>query len=439
MLKRFIFFLALVAALCAAFYYGSPNIRGNQPDPVWSAVDTQKLDRIDLCLSSGSGFSLIRSASHWSVRIPGWDIKPFADAAKVRELLDLLSSGRPLSYVGRITESEFSRFGLEKPRVEIVTGGGQVLTIEIGKAAPSGEGFYAINSLNPGQLFLLDKEFASLAGESIRNFCDLHLIHAKNDDVRSISMDIIGTGDWKIVRETSSAPFVFRFPASFGPDVKVSNSEVDMLLHSLLGVGVKDLVQNATGKIVSEILSAEVGIKDNTFQTVRIFKTDNEENPFIGNSTVQFGNFVLDKGHVDQLKKTAFDMRKRNILSLETGKVGSLLVKQGNQTVSAYKSEGVWKSPNQEKKLLGIDMSLWRLNELKFEAESVDKPGDHSQGVMTLEILDRDGNSLTKVGFLSDPDLPEGQCWLSVGNGTVFYPVSNKLLEDLQGQIPLRK
>ncbi len=439
MLKHFVFFVFLVAAICATFYYGSPRTVGNHPDPVWSAADTKKIDRIDIYVKKSCGFSLIRSASHWNVLIPGWKVSPFADSKKVKNILELLSTGRPLHYVGRIRKSELSKYGLDQPRIEIVTGGGQVLDIKIGKAVHSGEGYYAVNSLNKDQLFLLGKNFSSLYSETPNSFFDLHLVRGSTEDVRSVGMNIGETFSWKISRDNKSSDFKFQFPASFSEDVKVSSSESDLLLHSLIETGAKLLVQNSTGKIESLLLSVDVGFKDNTVQTVQVFRTDNEKNPFIANSTAQYGNFVLDKGHVDQLKKTAFDMRKRNILSIETGKVGSMIIEQGNQTFKAYKSDGVWKSPAQDKKLLGIDMSLWRLNELEFEAESVKSLGEEARHVMTWKIMNRSGEELAKVEFLSDPGLPEGQCWLSVGNGTVYYPVTNKLLEDLQGQIPLRK
>lgn len=439
MLKRFILFFIFVAAICVAFYLGSPTLGEKPHEPVWSVVDPQKVDRIDIVVNSGNSFSLIRSASHWNVLIPGWGDSPYANSAKIKELLEVLSTGRPLRYIGRVKNSDLAQYGLDKPKVEIATGGGQVLMIEIGRATPTGDGVFALNSLNPGQLFLLGKNFLALSGENLRSFCDLHLVHGKPENVDSLSMNINSIPNWKIIRKPGGDGYIFQFPASFNNDVTVSTSEMDLLLHSLFGTAAKDLVQNPSGKVVEHVLSVEVGMRDKDVQTINIFKTDNDKNPFIANSTAHYGNFVLDKGHVDQLKKTAFDMRRRNILSLETGKVGSMIIIQGNQTIRVYKSKGVWKSPSQEKKLLGIDMSLWRLNELKFEAESVKSLTDDAQGVMVWEIMDQKGKRLAKVEFLSDPKLPEGQCWLSVGNGTEFYPVSNKLLEDLQGQIPLRK
>ncbi len=438
MLKRLLFFIILVAVICTAFYYGSPQIEQKLPDPVWPAVDAEKVDRIDICVEPENCFSLIRSASHWNVLLSGWKSSPYADTEKVEELIGVLSRGRALRYIGSVNKADLSQYGLEPPHLEIVTGGGQVLTIDVGAESPSEDGVFAHNSLEPGQLFLLGKDYAELSGVTPGMFCDLHLARGSSKDVESITMSIDSTPDWKIAREPESEKFVFQFPASLEAD-SVSTAEVDLLIHSLFETGAKALVQNSTGKIEKEVLNIELGMIDKSHQTVNVFRTDNDKIRYIANSTVQYGNFVLDKGHVDQLKRTAFDMRRRNVLSLETGKVGSMKINQGNQTFSAFKSEGVWKSSSEKSELLGIDMSLWRLNELRFEAESVKSLGENVESVMAWEMMDQEGKRLAKVEFLSDANLPEGQCWLSVGNRTEFYPVSNKLLEDLQGQIPLRK
>jgi hypothetical protein len=54
---------------------------------------------------------------------------------------------------------------------------------------------------------------------------------------------------------------------------------------------------------------------------------------------------------------------------------------------------------------------------------------------MRCRLLDGEGNDLKDVTFYADPQLPQGQCWMKNGDG-MYYPVSARLLKDLQGMFP---
>ncbi len=436
MLKRFLIFLALVVVVCGAFYLSSPEKPVERAEPVWPVVDATKVDRVDVCLPEIDCFSLVRKADGWDVAQHGWDFSPEADSDRVQGLIEVLGQGKALRYMGVISPDRAGEYGLEVPGVRIATGGGQELSFAVGSKSPSGEGFFATNSREKGDLFILPEELVRQCAFPAEHYYNLFLLSGNPEKISSISLGRAGSFLWTLSRVDGEFHFVF--PAGLNGEA-ASGSDVDLLLHSLFEAPAKSLVRSGVKKIGPSVLSVEVVFADKRSEKVEISAIVDEPDFYLANSTVRKGNFILSKEHFEQLNKKSFQMRQRNMLSIETGKVGSMRVLQGNQTFMGMKSDKTWINFEDKKPLLGIDMSLWRLNELKFEAEPVENLSASADKVMELELMDGDGSSLVTVVFFSDPELPSGQCWLSIGDGSGYYPVSDKLLEDLQGQIPLRK
>lgn len=201
---------------------------------------------------------------------------------------------------------------------------------------------------------------------------------------------------------------------------------MDILLHSLLETPAKDLIPKGAIETGKAVLNIEVTFSGKKTEKVEIFEAAGDENLFIANSTAQKGNFIVTREHVEQLSKKAFQMLKRNVLSVETGKIGLLRVLQGNQTFVGTKLDKTWINNEDKKPLLGIDMSLWRLNELKFEAEPVADLSVAAERVMELELVDGEGVTIAKVAFFqtrnSQPDNAGSHLMTAVD--TILYPTS---------------
>lgn len=90
-----------------------------------------------------------------------------------------------------------------------------------------------------------------------------------------------------------------------------------------------------------------------------------------------------------------------------------------------------------KKDIPGIDMSLWRFTELQFEALPLNSLPASAVQLMYCKLVDSDGEKLTELTFYADPKLPQGQCWMKNG-GQMYYPVSSRLLKDLQGLFPVQ-
>ncbi|WP_239060938.1 DUF4340 domain-containing protein [Desulfovibrio sp. JC022] len=414
----------------------SPKKPVERAEPVWPVLDKGQVDRLDVCLLGHDCFSLVRRADGWGVVQHGWNSTVEADRGKVNSLLGVLAQDKALRFMGAVAERIPAEYGFDTPRMRIAAGGGQELTMTVGAEGASGEGFYALNSKEKGSLFLLGKDFVSRCEFPADHYYDLDLVSATPGDVSSISLGHGGSFSWTLVRKDGN--FQFSFPASLGGK-QASSSDVDLFLHSLLEVPAKGVVAEIPDKESRVLLNIEILLPEQKVETLEVFKSGEGENFYFARSSSQSGYLVLSKEHYEQLDKKAFAMQQRNIVSVATGKLGTVRVVQGNQTFTGMKSDKGWINFEDKKPLLGIDMSLWRLNELKFEAEPAAALSETSEKVMDLDLLDENGLSVVKVSFFSDSELPDGQCWLSLGDGSGYYPVSDKLLEDLQGQIPLRK
>ncbi len=77
-------------------------------------------------------------------------------------------------------------------------------------------------------------------------------------------------------------------------------------------------------------------------ETLEIFEPVDGEKFYFARSSSQSGYLVLSKEHYEQLDKKAFSMQQRNVVSIATGKLGTVRVVQGNQTFTGIKSDKSW-------------------------------------------------------------------------------------------------
>ena len=122
-------------------------------------------------------------------------------------------------------------------------------------------------------------------------------------------------------------------------------------------------------------------------------------------------------------------------MALDIGTVDRIVIDHGASRFTVVRSEAGWMLQGREKDLLGIDMLLWRITNLKFEALPLNVQSSTAVEVMHCRLLDEDGTLLKVLTFYVDPELPKGQCWMKSEDG-MYYPVSSRLFRDLQGMFP---
>ncbi len=103
--------------------------------------------------------------------------------------------------------------------------------------------------------------------------------------------------------------------------------------------------------------------------------------------------------------------------------------------LEAVKSEAGWKSANKTQDMLGMDMLLWRLGDLKYEQPPSDTLPKTAEPLAMWELFDAKGKPLAGLEFYLDPGLGKDICWVKVLGREKYYPVQDQLLEDLQAQL----
>jgi len=162
---------------------------------------------------------------------------------------------------------------------------------------------------------------------------------------------------------------------------------------------------------------------------------EGEPGMYLGRSSWLTVPFTLDAESVGQLVRSAFDVQGRHVFSFDIGNVGRIYLDYGHKEYLIVRLNDGWWVRGGEKNIPGIDMSLWRFTELQFEALPLNTLSETAVELMKCRLEDEERNVIKEMTFFADPKLPKGQCWMKNGDG-MYYPVSNRLLKDLQGMFP---
>jgi len=159
-----------------------------------------------------------------------------------------------------------------------------------------------------------------------------------------------------------------------------------------------------------------------------------------GRSSWHPTGFWVDKERARNLFRMAFDMQWRGVLNFDSSRVerAHIFMQQGNQTLTVEKGAAGWLDKDTGRLVQGIDITLWRLKELRIESEPATRLMNPAEPRLTLELFGKEVKPLAVYNFYVDPRLPAGQCWLRPGQEEVFYPVGTQIIEDLQGHLPPR-
>ena len=83
-----------------------------------------------------------------------------------------------------------------------------------------------------------------------------------------------------------------------------------------------------------------------------------------------------------------------------------------------------------------MDLFIWRLGDMQYLAHPVRNRPEGALLSLSWNIFAADAVPLVGLYFYTDPNLPEGQCWVRLQSESVWYPVSDKLLHDLRARLP---
>ena len=398
--------------------------------PAWPSPEAKHLDAVQFS-GEGGEFALVHNATGWFVSQDSVQVLPLADQTKVDALLDFISKNRPSRDLGEYKRSEARGYGLKEPMALLFFRGEKGFTLTIGGHNPTGDGIYALLSTAPERLFLLGGEYARFGRRSAGYYQEMKVFRASEDGLARFGVSG-GRRGWSI--QANKKDYAFLTPERLQPS-PVSASQAKFMVHNLTGLEAEALVLNATVQRGEMLLTVNATDEKYGPQSMSVFDAG-AGGLLLGNSTHQPVPFLLTAETVNQLNKTAFEMRDRKVISVDTSRVEGFVISKGDRTLAAQRTETGWKDEESGNDILGIDMTLWRLTELKFEKDPSGEMPAKAESVMTWRLLDGGNKTVAAMSFYSDPTLPAQLCWLQISEKEDFYPVSNQLLTDLQGQLP---
>lgn len=431
-MKKRVAILMFFAAVIWGIYYLNPGGRPDRGAEVlgWPRAEVNSTASMELEVQ-GDLFSLVNRDSSWFVSLPDTQAWPRADADKIQALLEFLSVHKPERELGPYDAAKAQDFGLATPEVTIKVHGIQDWDISIGSGNPTKDGVYALSSVLPGKLLLLDSAFMDQCKKPAGYYYDRRVAVFDPASVVKVELEKKGSPVWKI--EKKKRIYQFEFPEKF-MDKKVAGQALKFMLYKLSDMKADFLLTMPVDFPAVPYLSLMVD-NGTGVQAVDIFKG---EEGYVANSTWQTVPFVVDQLQLDELDKSASDLRFRNVMEFNTEKVDLFTLVKDGQALAGVKTPEGWKEKVSKKDIPGIDMSLWRLTNLKFRDEPVAELPKSAVLEVSLRLKDKDGEPVKTLSFYEDPGLGQGLCWLGIAGDSRYYPVSDQVLKDLQGQLPVR-
>lgn len=436
-----LFILLLVAFAVGAYLLAEDQGLGGN---VWPNYSLDAVQHIEIATLE-ERFALVKEPAGWVVRLEGAepDALPVpAEPAKIEALLAALAHNHPTQNLGLVPEAELAGYGFGKPSVRILlrpaAAGHPEVLVSFGAETPTGAALYAQSSLAKGSVFLLDASVLHQLDKPSEHYFDYHLLDLHTDDVQHLTFTGASGVQWELERTDDS--FVFQAPPSL-KGTAVPASEVRLFLHNLSAINADSILSKvdrqpaARPSFTLDVLTA----KGATPLRLEVFALGEAEQAF-GRSSRHPAGFLLEREKAKSLVRLAFDMQWRGVITVDSAHLQSVRIfsVMGNQTMVAEKNATGWEDREHGTKLAGLDMTLWRLKELRFEGEPVGRLAYPAVSRLVLDLYGKDAKALSNFIFYTDPRLPSDQCWLKVGSEEIFYPVGNQIVEELQGYLPQR-
>jgi hypothetical protein len=434
--------LVLIMALAVGLFLTTQEHRLGSG--VWPNYTLDAMQSIEIT-TAGERYTLVNEPTGWVVRSEGAEpdaLPTPADKGRIEALLAAIAHNRPTQSLGQASASDLAGYGFSEPLVRILMrpstlGLGEVL-LTFGHETPTGAALYAQSSLSPDAVFLMDASILHQIDKPSDHYFDYRLLDLHTDEAQHLTVTGAAGIQWELERKDDT--FVFLRPDSLKGST-VSSSEVRLFLHNLSAVCADSILsrndRQPAGRpsFTLDILMS----KATEALRLEVFPQSDTEQVF-GRSTRHPAGFLLETDKAKSLLRLAFDMQWRGVITYDSARVQSARIYSvmGNQTLVAEKTASGWEDRERGRKLDGLDLSLWRLKELRFEAEPVAKLGYPAMQRLILELFTKDSNALTSFIFYADPRLPPDQCWLKVGSEEMYYPVGNQIIEELQGYLPSR-
>ncbi|XPV77296.1 MAG: hypothetical protein ACNI27_05095 [Desulfovibrio sp.] len=439
-MKKIIPVLLLILAL-AGGAAASLSYKGGTAEVAsifWPAFEPDAVERLNFS-REGKRFSLVNEDGKWFVEAAGdGSLRPFAVTERVQKVCSALSTFRPEEVLGVYAEVDADEYGFSEHSLMISVflkeqqQGKTSWVYAFGGSTNSGRSLFAESSAMSGQLLIVPEQIKTTLDHDEFYFVERTVF----PDVEFSTLERVGMfgakgAYWDITLKGDKA--AFEAPLVL-VDKKVSLKELKYFLHTLTTLKAKSFVHENIAYDKESVLRYTLTGKSNKKYSVELYTIPGRDDVVYGTSTLLPAPFLLDKTYLDVVSVNPLKLQGRTIVDLDAEDVSKVRIASGDSLWEAMKSDGVWMTPDKKKELFGIDMTLWRFIDLKFEAEPSRTLPVSAERQTTCEFLG-ENKVLELLSFYQDPQLPQGQCWVKVGAAEMYYPVFCKVLDDLQGQM----
>jgi len=435
--------LVLFVAIGVAFFLYQQEQR--LASSIWPEYTIDAVQSIEVTTTK-ERYTIVREAAGWVVRLDDGDADALpvpADVAHIEALLAAIAHSRPSQMLEQNGGADASAQGLGEATVQVfirpTSADDREARLTLGHETPTGAAIYAHSSLAPSVVFLLDASVLHHFDKPADFYFDTRLLDVRGEDVQRLTLHGASAVQWDLERKDDL--FTFTLPASM-VGTTVTASEVRLYVHNLTAISADVIFtrpdRQAMGRLACSI--EMVMPKATAPLRLELFAPLDAEQVY-GRSTRHPAGFLLDREKARSLVRQAYDMQWRGVVNFDSSRVEGARIYSvmSNQTLQVNKSPSGWEERDTGRKIPGIDMTLWRLKEMRFESEPESRLGYPAAQRLEFDLLAKDGKVITSFTFFSDPRLPADQCWLKVGAEEMFYPVSSQLLEDVQGYLPARQ
>jgi hypothetical protein len=430
--------LTLVAAAAfGAYWYSTRQHQG--PDHTrWLSRPFAGVSSIHVQGTKGT-YMLNAVDAGWDAHVPGasWNIVARVVPEKVADYLARLGELTPHRSIGGFDQGGPELYGLDAPEFKVIIAQGdkakEPLTV---KLTSDGSGnVYGWNSDSPGLVYEFGPEALAQLGLPATFFLETRVLNFDQETVEKVQLVQPFGSSWLV--EKRKQGYFFSLPG-YLKEKPASDSALKLYLHSLALLTAGNLVLEpvVTDKRIPALTIKIWNAKAQEPSTVEFFTINHQPGLYLGKSSWLTVPFTLDAQSVSQLVRSAFDVQGRTVVKLDIGTVARFIVNHGGTEYVVERGENGWRIFGSKKNIPGIDMSLWRFTELQFEALPLNNLPESAVELMNCKLVDSNGEKLTALTFYADPKLPQGQCWMKNGGG-MYYPVSSRLLKDLQGLFPV--
>jgi len=440
-LKRFFIAVTIVlfaGLVGAGLWYTSLNTV-EFSDSRWLSRSFDDVRAISVQGRQGA-YTLRLTDGGWKAQVPGtsWNINARVISENVVEYLSRIETLSPYRSIGGFDKGGPEEYGLDVPDFKVVirfdAKPDEPVVIKL--TSDSAGTAFGWNSDSPGLVYEFGSAVLTGLDQPVTNFLDTRVFDIDQDAICKVQLVQPFGSSWLV--EKRKEGYFFTLPG-YLKDKPASDSELKLYIHSLalLKAGSLLLEPVSTDKRVPSLTLRVWDDLKGEPATVDFYTVKDKPDVYLGKSTWLTVPFILDAQSVGQLVKSAFDVQGRSVLKLDIGRVARFIVNHGGTEYVVERKDAGWRVFGTKKDIPGIDMSLWRFTELQFEALPLNSLPASAVQLMYCKLVDSDGEKLTELTFYADPKLPQGQCWMKNG-GQMYYPVSSRLLKDLQGLFPVQ-